>query len=107
MSTEPVELSMDAFRPVEIPLRLNMDAMREKPLPYAAQDPLNAARVTIVTPDGSYESAYIRIDEEAGEITIDADGIRILLDRRNVVVYLDSNSPAIYPKARCDVRFTA
>ena len=108
-SSDPIELTMDAFRPVEslTPFRMDSKIATEKPLPYAEQDPRNAVRVTIKTPDGSYVSNSIRIDETMGEIIIDADGIRILLDRRNVVVYPYSDSPAVYPKARCDVRFTA
>ena len=108
-ASEPIELTMDAFRPVESLAPFNMDGRiaTEKPLPYAAQDPRRAARVTVKTPDGSYESSNIRIDEEAGEITIDADGIRILLDRRNIVVYRDPENPVIYRNVRCDVRFMA
>lgn len=107
MSTEPIELTMDSFQPVEslTPFRMDSRIATERPLPYAQQDPRSAAHVTIKTPGGSYESSNIRIDEEAGEITIDADGIRILLDRRNVVVYRDPENPTIYSNTRCDVRF--
>ena len=83
MSSEPIDLTMDAFRPVEPPLRPRMDsgpAPRENLLPYAWQDPHSAARVAITTPGGSYESDSIHIDDEIGEITVDADGVRILLD---------------------------
>ena len=106
MSSEPIDLTMDAFRPVEPPLRPRMDsgpAPRENLLPYAWQDPRSAARVAIRTPGGSYESRSFRIDDEIGEITIDADGVRILLDGRNVVVYLDSKNPTIYRNTLCDV----
>lgn len=108
-SSAPTELTMDAFLPVETPLQLHMDgrdAMEEERLPYACQDPCNAAHVTIVTPDGSYASDSIRIDEAMNEIVIDADGVRILLDRRNVVLYLGPETPVIYRNALCDVRFT-
>lgn len=83
MSSEPIDLTMDAFCPVEPPLRPRMNsgpAPREELLPYAWQDPHSAARVAIRTPGGSYESRSFRIDDEIGEITVDADGVRILLD---------------------------
>ena len=88
---------MDAFCPVESPLRLRTDsgpAPRENLLPYAWQDPHSAARVAITTPGGSYESDNIHIDEAMGEITVDADGVRILLD------------PTVYWDGLCDVTFT-
>lgn len=103
--SEPVELTMDAFRPIEPPLQLNMDTVK-KPLPYASQNPRSATHVTVKTPAGIYQSDDIRIDEEAGEITIDADGVRVLLDQRNVAVYLEPENPTIYRNVRCDVRFT-
>ena len=109
MSSEPIDLTMDAFRPVEPPLRPRMDsgpAPRENLLPYAWQDPRSAARIAIRTPGGSYESRSFRIDDEIGEITIDADGVRILLDGRNVVVYLDPEYPTVYWDGLCDVAFT-
>ena len=109
MSSEPIDLTMDAFRPVEPPLRPRMDsgpAPRENLLPYAWQDPHSAARVAITTPGGSYESDSIHIDDEIGEITVDADGVRILLDGRNVVVYLDTEHPTVYWNTLCDVTFT-
>ena len=109
MSSEPIDLTMDAFCPVEPPLRPRMNsgpAPREELLPYAWQDPHSAARVAITTPGGSYESDSIHIDDEIGEITVDADGIRILLDGRNVVVYLDIEHPTVYWDGLCDVTFT-
>ncbi len=109
MSSEPIDLTMDAFCPVESPLRLRTDsgpAPRENLLPYAWQDPHSAARVAITTPGGSYESDNIHIDEAMGEITVDADGVRILLDGRNVVVYLDIEHPTVYWDGLCDVTFT-
>ncbi len=108
-ASEPIDLTMDAFRPVEPPLRPRMDsgpAPKEDLLPYAWQDPHSAARVAITTPGGSYESDSIHIDDEIGEITIDADGVRILLDGRNVVVYLDIEHPTVYWDGLCDVTFT-
>lgn len=107
-ATEPIELTMDSFRPVEPPLRPRMDgkpAPREDHLPYAWQDPRGAARVAITTPGGSYESDSIHIDDEMGEIIIDADGIRILLDGENVVVYLDAENPTVYRDVLCNVTF--
>lgn len=107
-SSEPIALTMDAFCPVEPPLRPRMDSKpvpREDRLPYAWQDPRGAARVAIKTPGGSYESDSIHIDDEMGEIIIDADGTRILLDGENVVVYLDSKNPTIYRNTLCDVTF--
>ena len=109
MSSEPIDLTMDAFCPVEPPLRPRMNsgpAPREELLPYAWQDPHSAARVAITTPGGSYESDSIHIDDEIGEITVDADGVRILLDGRNVVVYLDIEHPTVYWDGLCDVTFT-
>ena len=109
-ASEPIDLTMDAFCPVEPPLRPRMDsgpAPRENLLPYAWQDPRSAARVAIRTPGGSYESRSFRIDEAMGEITVDADGVRILLDGRNVVVYLDTEHPTVYWDGLCDVTFTA
>ena len=109
-ASEPIDLTMDAFRPVEPPLRPRMDsgpAPRENLLPYAWQDPRSAARVAIRTPGGSYESRSFRIDEAMREIIIDADGVRILLDGRNVVVYLDTERPTVYWDGLCDVTFTA
>ena len=109
-ASEPIDLTMDAFRPVEPPLRPRMDsgpAPRENLLPYAWQDPRDAAHVAITTPGGNYESRSFRIDDEIGEITIDADGVRILLDGRNVVVYLDTEHPTVYWDGLCDVTFTA
>ena len=109
-ASEPIDLTMDAFCPVEPPLRPRMNsgpAPREELLPYAWQDPHSAARVAIRTPGGSYESRSFRIDDEIGEITIDADGVRILLDGRNVVVYLDTEHPTVYWDGLCDVTFTA
>ena len=108
-ASEPIDLTMDAFRPVEPPLRPRMDsgpAPRENLLPYAWQDPRSAARVAIRTPGGSYESRSFRIDDEIREIIIDADGVRILLDGRNVVVYLDTEHPTVYWEGLCDVAFT-
>ena len=70
-------------------------APKEDLLPYAWQDPRNAACIAIRTPGGSYESRSFRIDDEIGEITIDADGVCILLDGRNVVVYLDTEHPTV------------
>ena len=108
-ASEPIDLTMDAFCPVEPPLRPRMNsgpAPREELLPYAWQDPHSAARVAITTPGGSYESDSIHIDDEIGEITVDADGIRILLDGRNVVVYLDIEHPTVYWDGLCDVTFT-
>ena len=109
-ASEPIDLTMDAFRPVEPPLRPRMDsgpAPRENLLPYAWQDHRSAARIAIRTPGGSYESRSFRIDDEIGEITIDADGVCILLDGRNVVVYLDTEHPTVYWDGLCDVTFTA
>ena len=109
MSSEPIDLTMDAFCPVESPLRLRTDsgpAPRENLLPYAWQDPHSAARVAITTPGGSYESDSIHIDEAMGEIIIDADGVRILLDGRKVVVYLYTEHPTVYWNTLCDVTFT-
>ena len=109
-ASEPIDLTMDAFCPVEPPLRPRMDsgpAPKEDLLPYAWQDPHSAARVAITTPGGSYESDSIHIDDEIGEITVDADGVRILLDGRNVVVYLDIEHPTVYWDGLCDVTFTA
>ena len=109
-ASEPIDLTMDAFCPVEPPLRPRMNsgpAPREELLPYAWQDPHSAARVAITTPGGSYESDSIHIDEAMGEIIIDADGIRILLDGRNVVMYLDTERPTVYWDGLCDVTFTA
>ena len=109
-ASEPIDLTMDAFCPVEPPLRPRMDsgpAPRENLLPYAWQDPRSAARVAIRTPGGSYESRSFRIDDEIGEITIDAAGVRILLDGRNVVVYLDTEHPTVYWDGLRDVTFTA
>ena len=107
-ATEPIELTMDSFRPVEPPLRPRMDgkpAPREGRLPYAWQDPRGAARVAIKTPGGSYESDSIHIDDEMGEIIIDADGTRILLDGENVVVYLKPEHPTVYRDVLCNVTF--
>ena len=109
-ATEPIELTMDSFRPVEPPLRPRMDgkpAPREGRLPYAWQDPRGAARVAIMTPGGSYKSNNIHIDETMREIIVDADGIRILLDGENVVVYLDPEHPTVYWGGLCGVTFTA
>lgn len=109
-ATEPIALTMGAFRPVEPPLRPRMDgkpARKEDRLPYAWQDPRSAAHVVIKTPGGDYESDSIHIDEATGEIIVDADGVRILLDGQNVVVYLDAENPAVYQNALCDVTFTA
>ena len=109
-ASEPIDLTMDAFYPIEPPLRFRMDsgpAPRECLLPYAWQDPCDAAHVAIRTPGGSYESRSFRIDEAMGEITVDADGVRILLDGRNVVVYLDTEHPTVYWDGLCDVTFTA
>ena len=109
-ASEPIDLTMDAFCPVEPPLRPRMDsgpAPRENLLPYAWQDPRDAAHVAITTPGGNYESRSFRIDDEIGEITIDADGVCILLDGRNVVVYLDTEHPTVYWDGLCDVTFTA
>ena len=109
MSSEPIDLTMDAFCPVESPLRLRTDsgpAPRENLLPYAWQDPHSAARVAITTPGGSYESDSIHIDDEIGEITVDADGVRILLDGRNVVVYLYIEHPTFFWYGMCVVTFT-
>ena len=108
-ASEPIDLTMDAFRPVEPPLRPRMNsgpAPKEDLLPYAWQDPRDAARVAIRTPGGSYESDNIHIDEAMGEITVDVDGIRILLDGRNIVVYLDTEHPTVYWNTLCDVTFT-
>lgn len=108
-ASEPIDLTMDAFRPVEPPLRPRTDsgpAPKEDLLPYAWQDPRGAAHVVIKTPGGSYESDSFHIDEAAGEITVDADGTRILLDGRNVVVYLDPEYPTVYWDGLCDVAFT-
>ena len=108
-ASEPIDLTMDAFCPVEPPLRLPTDsgpAPKEDRLPYAWQDPHSAAHVVIKTPGGSYESDNIHIDEAAGEITVDADGVRILLDGRNVVVYLNTERPTVYWEGLCDVAFT-
>ena len=109
-ASEPIDLTMDAFYPIEPPLRFRTDsgpAPKEDLLPYAWQDPRNAACIAIRTPGGSYESRSFRIDDEIGEITIDADGVRILLDGRNVVVYLDTERPTVYWDGLCDVTFTA
>ena len=108
-ASEPIDLTMDAFYPIEPPLRFRTDsgpAPKEDLLPYAWQDPRNAACIAIRTPGGSYESRSFRIDDEIGEITIDADGVRILLDGRNVVVYLDTEHPTVYWEGLCDVAFT-
>ena len=109
-ASEPIDLTMDAFYPIEPPLRFRTDsgpAPKEDLLPYAWQDPRNAACIAIRTPGGSYESRSFRIDDEIGEITVDADGVRILLDGRNVVVYLDTERPTVYWDGLCDVTFTA
>lgn len=109
VSSEPIDLTMDAFCPVEPPYRLRMDGepvRKEGRLPYVWQDPRSAARVVITAPGGSYESDSIHIDEATREITVDADGIRILLDGRNVVVYLDAENPTVYRDGLCDVAFT-
>ncbi|NBI82075.1 hypothetical protein D3Z48_08255 [Clostridiaceae bacterium] len=109
-ASEPIDLTMDAFYPIEPPLRFRTDsgpAPKEDLLPYAWQDPRNAACIAIRTPGGSYESRSFRIDDEIGEITIDADGVCILLDGRNVVVYLDTEHPTVYWDGLCDVTFTA
>ena len=107
-ASDPIELTMDAFRPIEslTPFRMDSRIATKERLPYAEQNPHNAAHVTVKTPDGSYESTSIRIDAEAGEIIVEADGVRILLDRRNVVVYRDPENPSIYRSFHCDVRFT-
>lgn len=107
-ASEPIDLTMDSFRPVESPLRPRMDsepAPKDDRLPYAWQDPRGAAHVVIKTPGGSYESDSFHIDEAIGEIVIDADGIRILLDGRNVVVYLDAENPTVYRDVLCNVTF--
>ena len=69
-ASEPIDLTMDAFCPVEPPLRPRMDsgpAPKEDLLPYAWQDPRDAAHVAITTPGGNYESDSFRIDEAMGK----------------------------------------
>ena len=110
-ASEPIDLTMDAFYPIEPPLRFRTDsgpAPKEDLLPYAWQDPRNAACIAIRTPGGSYESRSFRIDDEIGEITIDADGVCILLDAYyDLTIYIIYISVIILYNVRRKIVFRA
>ena len=129
-ASEPIDLTMDAFCPVEPPLRPRMnsgpapkeDTMAQElagmkrrmvwsfvfliPLFYISMGHMMGAPLPAFLV-GHENAVAFGLPQLLLTLPVDADGVRILLDGRNVVVYLDTEHPTVYWDGLCDVTFTA